>query len=70
MEQFCTNNDHWIDEYDHNHLRISRIIKSLNLLLDKEIAERFYNKIINRVNNSENEVSEDTILEWKESLNK
>ena len=70
MEQFYTNNDHWIDEYDHNHLRISRIIKSLNLLLDREIAERFYNKIMARVNDSENDVSEDSILKWKEALNK
>jgi hypothetical protein len=70
MEQFYANNNHWIDEYDHNHLRISRIIKSLNLLLDREIAERFYNKIIDRVNNSENDVSGESILNWKEALNK
>ena len=68
MEQFYNDNEHWIDEYDHNHLRITRIIKSLNLLLNKEKAENFYNKIINRVQESENEINEKSLLCWKEAL--
>ncbi len=70
MEQFYNDNDHWIDAYDHNHLRITRIIKSLNLLLNRDTAERFYNKIINRVNNSENKINNDSILCWEKALNK
>ena len=29
---FLERNDHWITKYDHNHLRITRVIKSLRLL--------------------------------------
>jgi hypothetical protein len=33
MTRFYPGNDHWLVAYDHNHLRITRIIQSLRLLV-------------------------------------
>ena len=43
---FLERNDHWIVNYDHNHLRITRAIKSLRLLTSNSIADRFRDKVI------------------------
>lgn len=70
MEQFYDSNDHWLEDYNHNHLRITRIIKSLNLLLDRDIAERFHHKIMKRVDDSKESVSNESISYWNNALNK
>ena len=36
----------WLTGYDHNHLRITRIIHSLGLLLGPEEARRFHEAIL------------------------
>ena len=38
---FLGRNSHWKAKYDHNHLRITRAIKSLRLLVSDEEANRF-----------------------------
>ena len=43
---FLERNDHWVTNYDHNHLRITRIIKSLRLLASDEAADEFRDKVI------------------------
>ncbi len=43
---FLERNDHWITEYDHNHLRITRAIKSLRLLASDLVANAFRSKVI------------------------
>ena len=43
---FLERNDHWITKYDHNHLRITRVIKSLRLLASDEAADGFKNKMV------------------------
>ena len=43
---FLERNDHWVTKYDHNHLRITRAIKSLRLLTSDLVAERFRDKVI------------------------
>ena len=43
---FLERNDHWITRYDHNHLRITRVIKSLRLLASDEAADGFKNKMV------------------------
>lgn len=40
-KQFLTNNLKWRTGYDHNHLRISRVIKCLRILESHDSAERF-----------------------------
>lgn len=43
---FLERNDHWITKYDHNHLRITRVIKSLRLLASDEAAGEFRDKML------------------------
>ena len=43
---FLQRNDHWIKPYDHNHLRITRVINSLRLLLGDRQADDFRSELI------------------------
>ena len=43
---FLERNDHWIIKYNHNHLRITRVIKSLRLLASDEAADEFRDKVL------------------------
>ena len=43
---FLERNDHWLTNYDHNHLRITRAIKSLRLLTSDPVADAFKDKVI------------------------
>ena len=40
MRRFWSKNQHWVTEHDHNHLRITRCIKSLRLLVGDEEAQK------------------------------
>ena len=42
---FLVRNQHWIKPYDHNHLRITRVIKSLRLLVGDENAHHFKEEV-------------------------
>src|SRR4051812_43432996 len=42
MSDFYSRNDHWLVRHDHNHLRITRIIRSASLLLGNEPARSFH----------------------------
>jgi len=43
---FLERNDHWISKYNHNHLRITRVIKSLRLLASDVAADEFRDKVL------------------------
>ena len=40
---FLERNNHWISKYNHSHLRITRVIKSLRLLASDKAADEFKN---------------------------
>ena len=44
---FLSTNQHWVTRYDHNHLRITRALKSLDLLISKKEATSFKSAIFN-----------------------
>ena len=46
---FLERNDHWITNYDHNHLRITRVIRSLRLLTSDEAADEFRDKMLSLI---------------------
>jgi hypothetical protein len=46
MLLFYQNTRRWLTSYDHNHLRITRIIRSLRILTGREDAQRFYKAIL------------------------
>ena len=43
---FLERNNHWITKYNHNHLRITRVIKSLRLLASDKAADEFRDKVL------------------------
>lgn len=49
MAAFYRDTDHWLKADDHNHLRITRIIRSLRLLRGDDAAEGFKAWIMARV---------------------
>ena len=66
---FLQRNEHWIKAYDHNHLRITRAIKSLRLLVSKEIAEAFQKSVFDILGDRLNVVRQDAIGFWKSGVN-
>ena len=46
---FLGRNDAWLKGYDHNQLRITRVIESLRLLVSDEAADEFYKAILRLV---------------------
>ena len=68
ITSFYMNTSHWLCDYDHNHLRITRIIKSLILLVDIDTAEHFYDTIIDRVAHSKNKVDPENVTYWTDAL--
>jgi hypothetical protein len=58
MWLFYNSTSHWLSSFDHNHLRITRIIKSLRLLLGDKDADAVRERILDRVQ---------TIIYWKEA---
>jgi hypothetical protein len=49
MTRFYSVTDHWLQAGNHNHLRITRIIKSLRLLVGDEAANGFRRQILDRM---------------------
>ena len=43
---FLERNDHWITKYNHNHLRITRVIKSWRLWASDKAADEFRDKVL------------------------
>jgi len=42
---FLDRHSYWIDKHDHNQSRIKRIKKCLRLLIDKNLSEKFLNRV-------------------------
>lgn len=61
---FLSRNSHWIRSHDHNHLRITRVIKSLRLLHSDLEANKFKQCVIETVARSEEDVSVITRNFW------
>lgn len=54
----------WLVPHDHNHLRITRIIRSMRILLDPEEAEEFLDAIMLMVARAGRPVSQISIKYW------
>ena len=62
--EFLERNDHWIKNYDHNHLRVTRAIKSLRLLSGDLVADAFRDKVIALAGDNLNLVDQEAIDFW------
>ena len=65
---FLQRNNHWIKSYDHNHLRITRVIKALNLLLSQRAALTLLNSVLEVAGDEVNSVSQDAIRFWRAAV--
>ena len=43
---FLNRNSHWKTKYDHNHLRITRVIKSIRLIVGDAEANKFHSDVL------------------------
>lgn len=61
---FLRRQNHWVKGYDHNHLRITRVIKSLRLLVGNESADNFYDNIKNQLRDQMHKIDEKAVGFW------
>ena len=64
---FLDKNRHWITHSDHNHLRITRAIKSLRLIHSDEEADKFKRNIFNFIEGNEHKINTRTLNFWEDS---
>ncbi len=67
MTGFYARQTHWLVPHDHNHLRITRIIRSLKLLRGPEPARRFLQSIMARVEAAGRPVSARSLGYWRDA---
>ena len=67
MQIFYRDNDFWLQPNDHNHLRITRILKSITFLSSKENTIEFYDFIMRRVKEFQ-PVTEESLEFWKTAI--
>ena len=60
---FLKRNNHWKSNYDHNQLRVTRIIECLRLLVSNNEADNFYQCIIKL--SSDSKINETTLEYWR-----
>jgi len=58
--------DHWRVGYNHNHLRITRIIECLRLLINNYEADKFYKDVLT-ILGSDSKINKTTIKFWAEA---
>tara|TARA_B100000579_G_scaffold43061_2_gene30039 strand:- start:1276 stop:1716 length:441 start_codon:yes stop_codon:yes gene_type:complete len=62
---FLKRNEHWKSKYDHNQLRITRVIECLRLLVGDDEADNFYQSVL--VLCSDKNINKITLEYWKNS---
>ena len=62
---FLKRNSHWKSRYDHNQLRITRVIESLRLLVGNHEADNFYKSVLELC--SDVKLSKTTLDYWSKA---
>ena len=60
---FLKRNESWKSQYNHNHLRITRIIECLRLIVSDEESNKFYKSILNLL--GDNKINKITLDFWQ-----
>jgi hypothetical protein len=68
MLRFYRETRWWLTSHDHNHLRITRILRSLYLLLGAEEARRFHNTILGLHKAAGSPVNPRSLRFWEEAV--
>lgn len=64
---FLERNDFWRKPYDHNHLRITRVIRSLRLLVDADKADAFRIEVYHLLGEKLSSIPPKTRAFWDEA---
>jgi len=67
MKKFLMENDYWICHYNHNHLRITRMIKSLRLLQSDKSAEELKEWLSNYLGDNIRKIDKKAVQFWWKS---
>lgn len=65
---FYESTDRWLEYDDHNHLRITRILKATRSLLGHDIATGFYEMLQQRIKDTQSSINPDNMAYWKEAI--
>ena len=68
MAGFYARRTHWLAQHDHNHLRITRIVRSVRLLRGAEPARAFLDGILARVEAAGTPVSARSLEYWRDAV--
>ncbi|MBP0444491.1 hypothetical protein J8J14_06825 [Roseomonas sp. SSH11] len=68
MERFYAATDHWLRPFDHNHLRISRIIAATRNLLGPEEARGFHAAVTARNEAAGHPINPESLRHWARAL--
>lgn len=68
MLQFYKDSDHWLTQMDHNHLRITRMLKSVRLLQSSDAAEEIYNTLLEQVHQAGDPIDSKNIAYWTDAV--
>ena len=68
MSGFYARSQDWLNAYDHNHLRITRIVTSLKLLVGRDAAASFLASIEDRCRAAGDPVNARSRRYWREAL--
>ena len=64
---FLTRNPHWRIEHDHNHLRITRMIKSVRLLQGEPAANALRDRMLAMAETSKDKISQIAFDYWRQA---
>lgn len=65
---FESKSSNWLNQGNHNHLRITRVIRSLKLLGCGKVADKFYESLMQIAEENPGKISETTKQFWKEAV--
>ena len=68
MIAFYEGTDHWLQQFDHNHLRITRILQSIGLLLGASAAQKFYDRLMALHDSAGARVNARSLRYWRDAL--
>ena len=67
MMRFYESSDHWVCRYNHNHLRITRIIRSLRLLAGNEPADDWKQWLFCYLGDRANKIDPKAVEFWRKA---
>lgn len=64
---FLKRNKHWMTKYDHNHLRITRVIKSIRILVGDQEADKFRTQIFEILGDAKSKIDPKAVSFWMDA---